>query len=146
MVISRWRHQMEKFFASPVNSLHKCQWRRILMFSLICAWINGWVTNCAAGDLRCHRAHYDVTVMSLVGTLQNILGDTKWQIVCAWHCGMHLFLLEESFVILNKISLKFVPNSLTDDESVLVQLMACGRTGDKIIICSSTHMSVIKYI
>ena len=29
----------------------------------ICAWINGWVNNGEAGDLRCHRAHYDVIVM-----------------------------------------------------------------------------------
>ena len=28
---------------SPVNSPHKGQWRRALMFSLICARINGWV-------------------------------------------------------------------------------------------------------
>ena len=34
-----------------------------LMFSLICAWINGWVNNRQAGDLKRHRAHYDVTVM-----------------------------------------------------------------------------------
>ena len=27
------------------------------------AWINGWVNNPEAGDLRCHHAHYDVTVM-----------------------------------------------------------------------------------
>ena len=33
------------------------------MFSLICAWMNGWVNNCEAGDLSRHRAHYDVTVM-----------------------------------------------------------------------------------
>ena len=25
---------------------------------------NGWVNNCETGDLRCHHAHYDVTVMS----------------------------------------------------------------------------------
>ena len=48
---------------SPVNSSHKGQWRRALMFSLICAWINDWVNNSKAGDLRCHRAHYDVIVM-----------------------------------------------------------------------------------
>ena len=30
--------------------------------SLICAWINGWVNNGAAGDLRRHRAHYDIIV------------------------------------------------------------------------------------
>ena len=34
------------------------------MFSLICAWINRWVNNRQAGDLRCHRTHYDVNVMS----------------------------------------------------------------------------------
>ena len=32
-------------------------------FSLICAWINGWVNNRDAGELRRHRAHYDVIVI-----------------------------------------------------------------------------------
>ena len=32
-------------------------------FVLIRVWINGWVNNCEAGDLRRHRAHYDVIVM-----------------------------------------------------------------------------------
>ena len=49
---------------SPVNSPHKGQWRGDLMFSLICAWTNGWVNDRDAGDLRHHRAHYDVTVMT----------------------------------------------------------------------------------
>ena len=40
-------------------SLHKGQWRGALMFSLICAWKNGWANNRYAGDLRRH----DVTVM-----------------------------------------------------------------------------------
>ena len=48
---------------SPVNSPHKGQWRGALMFSLICVWINGWVNNREAGDLRRYRVHYDVTVM-----------------------------------------------------------------------------------
>ena len=66
---SWWRHQMETFSAllafvrgihrPPVNSSHKGQWCRALMFSLICVWIN----NREAGDLRRHRGHYDVTVM-----------------------------------------------------------------------------------
>ena len=47
----------------PVDSSHKGQWRWALMFSLICAWINAWVNNIGAGDLRRHRAHYDVIVM-----------------------------------------------------------------------------------
>ena len=70
---SWWRNQMETFSAllamcarkSPMtmNSPHKGQWRGALMFSLIGAWINGWVNNCEADDLRCHHAHYDVTLM-----------------------------------------------------------------------------------
>ena len=48
---------------SPVNSPHKGQWRWALMFSLICIWINDWVNNHEAGDLRRYRAYYDVTVM-----------------------------------------------------------------------------------
>ena len=42
---------------------HKGQWREALMFSLICAWINSWVNNGDAGNLKRHRAHYDVIVM-----------------------------------------------------------------------------------
>ena len=34
-----------------------------LMFSLICAWINSWVNNREAGDLRRHQANFDVAVM-----------------------------------------------------------------------------------
>ena len=37
---------------SPVNSPHKGQWRGTLIFSLICAWINGCINNHEAGDLR----------------------------------------------------------------------------------------------
>ena len=49
---------------SPVpGELPKGQWRGALMFSLICVWINGWVNNREAGDLRRYRAHYDVIVM-----------------------------------------------------------------------------------
>ena len=48
---------------SPVNSPHKGQWRGALMFSLIWVWMNGWINNREAGDLRRNRAHYDVTVM-----------------------------------------------------------------------------------
>ena len=40
---------------SPVNSLHKGQWRGALMFSLICAWTNGWLNNRETGDLRRHH-------------------------------------------------------------------------------------------
>ena len=36
------------------------------MFSLMCAWTNGWASNREAGDLRRHRAHYDATLMLLM--------------------------------------------------------------------------------
>ena len=51
------------FHRSPVNSPHRGRWRGALMFSLICVWINGWVNNREASDLRRYRAHYDVTVV-----------------------------------------------------------------------------------
>ena len=51
------------FHRSPVKSLYKDQWRGELMFSLSCAWINGWVNNHEVSDLRHHHAHYDGTVM-----------------------------------------------------------------------------------
>ena len=50
---------------SPVNSPHKGQWRRVLLFSLIWAWPSGRVNNRDAGDLRRHRPHYDVIAMSM---------------------------------------------------------------------------------
>ena len=43
------------------------RWRGALMFSLICVWINGWVNNGEAGDLKHYRAHYDVIVMKEPG-------------------------------------------------------------------------------
>ena len=46
---------------SPVNN--KGQWRGALMSSLIYAWLNGWLNKDETGDLRRHRAHYDVTVI-----------------------------------------------------------------------------------
>ena len=46
------------------DSSHKGQWHGALMFSLICAWTNGWANNQDPGDLRRHRAHYDVTATS----------------------------------------------------------------------------------
>ena len=46
---------------------HLCGEFTALMFSLICAWINGWVNNREACDLRHHRAHYAVTTMSWYG-------------------------------------------------------------------------------
>ena len=66
--VIKWKHfprywPFVRGIHRSVNSPHKGQWRGALMFTLICARIIGWVNNREAGDLRRHRAHYDVTVM-----------------------------------------------------------------------------------
>ena len=44
------------FAENPLNSPHKSQWCGALMlFLLVFAWINGWLNNGEAGDLRRHR-------------------------------------------------------------------------------------------
>ena len=43
---------------------HKGQWRGALMFTLICARINGWANNREAGDLRRYPPNYDVIVIT----------------------------------------------------------------------------------
>ena len=53
----------------PVNSPRKGQWSEALMFSLIFAWINFWVNNREVGDLRRHRAHYDVILTWFITVL-----------------------------------------------------------------------------
>ena len=67
--VIKWKHfphywpSVRGIHRSPLNSPHRGQWRGTLVFSLICAWINVWVNNSEAGDLRRHCAHYDVIVM-----------------------------------------------------------------------------------
>ena len=67
--VIKWKHFprywpfVRGIHRSSVNSPHKGQWRGALMFSLICAWINVWANNRAAGDFRCHNVHYDVIAM-----------------------------------------------------------------------------------
>ena len=54
--VIKWKHFphywpfVRGIHRSPVNSPHKGQWHGAYMFSLICAWINGWVNNREAGD------------------------------------------------------------------------------------------------
>ena len=70
--VIKWKHFprywpfVRGIHRSPVDSTHKGQRRGDLMFSLICARMNGWINNREAGDSSRYRAHYDVTVMVLV--------------------------------------------------------------------------------
>ena len=67
--IIKWKHLprywpfVRGIHRPSVNSPQNGQWRGALIFSLICVWINGWVNNREAGDLRRYFIHCDVTVM-----------------------------------------------------------------------------------
>ena len=69
--VIKWKHFLRYWpfvrgiCRTLVNSPHKGQGCGALMFSLTCAWINDWVNNSEAGDLRRHHAHHDVIVMDL---------------------------------------------------------------------------------
>ena len=82
--IIKWKHFPRKWpfvrgiHRSPVNSPHKGQWRGDLKFSLICVWINDWVHNREAGDLRRCLAHYDVIVMCWLRCLFVPSGASRW--------------------------------------------------------------------
>ena len=52
------------------GSPRKGQWHWALLFSLIYARTNGWANSRDAGDLRRHRAHYDVTAMTYAESKQ----------------------------------------------------------------------------
>ena len=85
--VIKWKHFprywpfVRGIHRSPVNSPHKGQWRGALIFPFICAWINGWVNIREAGDLRRHRAHYDVIVMLGITSMwcwRDIAVDVAW--------------------------------------------------------------------
>ena len=71
--IPRWRHQRETLSAllalcegnpsvtDGFPSQRPVTWSFDVFF--ICAWTNCAANNRDAGDLRCHRAHYDVTTI-----------------------------------------------------------------------------------
>ena len=73
-----WRHQMDPFSAllalcernPPLTVGFRSQRpvTRNFVFVLICAWKNG-VNRRDAGNLRRHRAHYDLTVMDMLNIL-----------------------------------------------------------------------------
>ena len=92
--VIKWKHFprywpfVRGIHRSPVNSPHKGQWRGALMFSLICVWINRWVNNREAGDLRRYLAHYYVTVMAsrkLWAWISNYSHLNLWDII-AYTC------------------------------------------------------------
>ena len=122
-----WRHQMETF-PRYWPFVHKGQWRGALMFSLICARINGWVYNGGAGDLRRHRAHYDVIVM----TRTYFTAIYAWRRLCPkldtwpWILSDNgKRLLPEKLICFNDFLVKkYIDNSLINTQRN-INVMAC---------------------
>ena len=92
MTVSWWRHQMETLSAllwplwgESVDFPLKGQWRGALMISLICAWPTDWANNPDAGDLRRHRAQYDVTV---IGNCKFMVPQQQGKYGCWCKCSL----------------------------------------------------------
>ena len=62
-VVPWWRYQMETFSCPRWIPRTEASDAELWCFLWSTPWINGWVNNGEAGDLRRHRAHYDVIVM-----------------------------------------------------------------------------------
>ena len=61
---------------SPVDSTHKGQWCGALMFSLICAWTNGWVNNVIQLDILIfYRAARATTLQILIAATSQEFGN-----------------------------------------------------------------------
>ena len=105
--VIKWKHFprywpfVRGIHRSTVNSPHKGQWRGALMCSLICVWINGWINNREAGDLKRYRAHYDAIVMDACRLCINGINLSNirpgllpcWQVqhkqgLCVLYCGI----------------------------------------------------------
>ena len=140
VIFSWWRHQMETFSAllaicagnSPVPGEFPAQRpvpRSFDVFSLICVWINGWVNNREAGDLRRYRAHYDVTVMFALDPIWYL---SQTRLVVYWsglvrtsvRSVCHTFGLHE-FNFFHKLLLGLIPDLL--EVSISCLLRAIGQ-------------------
>ena len=128
-----WYHQMETFSAllalcvrgiprSPVNSPHKGQWHRALMFSLISAFTNGWVNNWDAGDLRRHHAHYDVTVMASMCSLAACI-SCKYQ--CSWYQVIHASSCWPKLCTIIPLSLVYYRDHISHTHTYIYIILLC---------------------
>ena len=111
--VMKWKHFprywpfVRGIHRSPVNSPHKGQWRGALMFSLICVWINDWVNNREAGDLRRYRAHCNVTVMNSWVVFPIIISfdyycDTLLYIcdISVWNCYNRIYIYSAPWILM----------------------------------------------
>ena len=109
---------------SPVNSPHKGQWRGALMFFFYLRLNERLINNREAGDLRRHRAHYDVTVMKSLLLWRTHPIKKSMQLVCLWHNhqykihdfsidgvfdGYLMFISETPQILKGKVCIKYLP-------------------------------------
>ena len=124
---------------SPVNSPHKGQWRGALCFLWSVPEKTRWVNNREAGDLRRHRAHYDVFVMS-----------SCIHVICLPINLSQTSLIHGPFTVLRHWGRdKFLHNGPINNIPALVQIMAWRRPGDKplpepMLVSSLTHICVTR--
>ena len=125
-------------------------------------WKNSWVSNRNAGDLRRHRAHYDVIVMTRQSwNFPNEMGkcycSLRHQVITtlrqrqngrrfADNTFKRIFLNKNDRISI-KISLKFVPKDPINNYPASVQIMAWRRSGDKpltesMMVSLLTHVCV----
>ena len=82
--VIKWKHFqhywpfVKGIHQSPVDSRHKGQWRRALVFSLMWAWTSASTNTWDAGDLRSHCTHCDVNVMPLLELVLKKFYDAIW--------------------------------------------------------------------
>ena len=81
--VIKWKHFprywpfVQGIHRSPVNS--PASDTELWCFLWSAPWINGWVNNREAGDLRRHLAHYDVIVMFFYLRLNKRLSKQSWR-------------------------------------------------------------------
>ena len=105
--VIKWKHFprywpfVREIRRSPVNSPHKDQWCGALRFSLICTWVNYWINNREAGDLRRHRAHYDVIVMWWSAVLKLVFDMLLISLLICWLTNI-FFITRKQHICVNK--------------------------------------------
>ena len=139
------------------NPLTEASDSRALMFSLMCAWTNDWVTNRDAGDFRRHRVHYDSLMVNQKLARNRMISYMYMCGICVCLCCLsvyvclfvstyilyytYLYLLQtfcsfHSQVIDNRIMIKTKGSTQTQDIFIIshVILIYTQRQKDKLEI------------
>ena len=92
---------------------------------LCSAWINGWVNYHEAGDLRRHRARYEVTIMCTIVLLSSSL--TNWPLGGSSSFNSIIIIQNSVLRTCFELALRWMPQNLAHERSPLVQTMAWCR-------------------